>query len=243
MIYLTGDTHGEQDVEKLNSRRFPLQKELTRSDYLIICGDFGAVWDGSSRDLWWQTWHEKKPYTTLFVDGNHENHPLFNQYPVENWMGGKIHRIRENVLHLMRGQVYTLEGKRFFTFGGAPSHDLWARKIGVSWWPEEVASPEEIQEARQNLDRVGWQVDYVVTHTLSQRMIWEDLSQVMPLSLIENPTETFLNEVEQRLERKWWFAGHFHRDLYISRLRTYLLFQRVVALTEGFPTVNLPREG
>jgi hypothetical protein len=47
-----------------------------------------------------------------------------NAYPVEEWHGGKVHKIRPSVIHLMRGQVYELQGKKFFTFGGAQSHDI-----------------------------------------------------------------------------------------------------------------------
>ncbi|MCD8190254.1 MAG: hypothetical protein LUD78_08575 [Clostridiales bacterium] len=41
MIYLTGDIHGGLDITKLSNRQFPEGKTLTRSDYVIICGDFG----------------------------------------------------------------------------------------------------------------------------------------------------------------------------------------------------------
>ena len=70
---------------------------LTPKDYLIILGDFGGIWDGSIWDDELLDWYEKQPYTVLFVDGNHENHYLLNKYPVEDWCGGKIHRIRQNV--------------------------------------------------------------------------------------------------------------------------------------------------
>jgi len=43
MIFITGDTHIPIDVQKLNDKSFPKQKELTERDYLIICGDFGGV--------------------------------------------------------------------------------------------------------------------------------------------------------------------------------------------------------
>ncbi|MDD6032499.1 MAG: metallophosphoesterase [Oscillospiraceae bacterium] len=242
MIYFTGDTHGHIDTGKLSGRAFPLQKRLTREDFLIICGDFGCIWDGGSRDKWWLDWYQRKNFTTLFVDGNHENHPLLNRYPVEMWNGGKVHRIRKNILHLMRGQVYNIDGQTLFTFGGAPSHDLWARKLGVSWWPEEVASEAEIAEARANLDRVGWKVDYIVTHTVSARMIREELTQLMPLDIILNPTEDFLSEVEEKAEWKMWFAGHFHRDMIIWRRNTCLLYQKVRALTDELTAVNDPRK-
>ena len=41
-IYVTGDIHSEPD--RFNMENFPEQKELTRDDYMIICGDFGLVW-------------------------------------------------------------------------------------------------------------------------------------------------------------------------------------------------------
>ena len=63
MIYLTGDTHGDIDIGKRTTRNWPLQKELTRDDYLIICGDFGAVWSGDREDDYLLKWHENKTYT------------------------------------------------------------------------------------------------------------------------------------------------------------------------------------
>ena len=50
MIYITGDTHIPVDIQKLSTKRFPEQKEMTKSDYVIICGDFGGVWDGSNEE-------------------------------------------------------------------------------------------------------------------------------------------------------------------------------------------------
>ena len=43
MIYLTGDTHGGIDVRKLLDKKF--LKRVKEGDYLIICGDFGFIWD------------------------------------------------------------------------------------------------------------------------------------------------------------------------------------------------------
>jgi hypothetical protein len=52
MIYITGDTHGMIDWEKLNTTEFPEQKSLTRDDYVIVVGDFGGVWDGDIRSCY-----------------------------------------------------------------------------------------------------------------------------------------------------------------------------------------------
>ena len=43
MIYITGDCHG--NFERFNASIFPEQNEMTKADCIIICGDFGGVWN------------------------------------------------------------------------------------------------------------------------------------------------------------------------------------------------------
>lgn len=112
MVHITGDTHGEIDSHKLTVKNFPQQKLMTKSDSLIVCGDFGCVWDGSKNDKYWQKWYEGKPFTTLFVDGNHENHKMLAEFPIENRFDGRVHQIQPSVLHLMRGEVFEIDGAR-----------------------------------------------------------------------------------------------------------------------------------
>ena len=45
MIYITGDCHG--NFERFNTDIFPEQLEMNKEDYVIICGDFGGIWDKS----------------------------------------------------------------------------------------------------------------------------------------------------------------------------------------------------
>ena len=42
MILITGDLHGEHDIQKFSVSCFPLQKQLSRKDYVIICGDLSG---------------------------------------------------------------------------------------------------------------------------------------------------------------------------------------------------------
>ncbi len=124
MIYVTGDIHGGFDIHKLSSKELrSAGLRIKKDDYVIVCGDFGLVWDNKPEERYWRKWFDEKPWTTLFVDGNHENFELLNTYSVEEWHGGRIHRISEKTIHLMRGNVFSLEGASFFTFGGAASHD------------------------------------------------------------------------------------------------------------------------
>ena len=121
-IFITGDTHG--DFTRFKKSIFYEQAELTKDDCVIITGDFGGIWDGGAEERHWLDWLEAKPFTTLFVSGNHENFDLLAEFPTEDWHGGKVQCIRPSVIHLMRGQIYDIQGKTFFTMGGASSHDI-----------------------------------------------------------------------------------------------------------------------
>lgn len=206
-IYVTGDTHGTNDFHKLSTEAFPVQTLLSRDDYVIICGDFGGVWNGTRKDDWVLNWHNDKRYTTLFIDGNHENFDALERFPIEEWNGGKIRRIRPNVLHLMRGQVFTFYGIKIFTFGGALSIDKMYRQAHISWWPQELPSKAEIDEAMDNLEKHDFTVDLVLTHTAPTR-----ISKQLTEYQIEDPTTRILDEFDLRLTFKRWYFGHFHID-------------------------------
>lgn len=213
MIFITGDTHGGEslDSRKINTKNWPEQKQCTKTDTLIITGDFGYIWDGTKSDQCWLDKLNEKKLTVCFVDGNHENFRILNQYPIVEWKGGRVHQIRESVFHLMRGETYTIEGKTFFVLGGADSHDKQYRILGSSWWPEEIPSKEELMHARQTLDRINWKVDYILTHTCPSK-------QVMTLGF-QPPQHTFqrfLDEMACRMEFKHWYFGHFHRDVVLD---------------------------
>lgn len=127
-IYVTGDTHGK--ATRFSAHKWKFGKTLSRGDIVIVAGDFGFVWDGSKTDSYWLDWFESKPWTTCFIDGNHENHDLLSRYPVFTWNQGDVHVVRPHVLHLMRGEVYSIDGTTIFTMGGASSHDMEFRKEG-----------------------------------------------------------------------------------------------------------------
>jgi len=128
-VWITGDTH--QEVKRFNTRNFPEQLEFPEdnkdANIVIVAGDFGLIWKWDGEDAnerYWLDWLESKPFTTVFVDGNHECFPRLNEFPVTEWHGGRVHEIRRNVFHLMRGEIYSIEDRTFFAFGGAASHDM-----------------------------------------------------------------------------------------------------------------------
>lgn len=238
MIYITGDTHGMNDTSKLFPGSFPDGKRLTRDDYVIITGDFGSIWYGDDRDDLRLEFYEEKKYTVLFVDGNHENFEALNRYPVQAWHGGNIHRIRDNIIHLMRGQVYELDGNTFFTFGGGISIDKANRIPYSSWWPEEEPSVKEIHEALDNLEKHNFRVDYIITHAAPETIMRDELCKIKPMQKLDCPTERFLNDIYLRTDFKMWFCGHYHIDVWVHSSKLQVLYNNIIKLAPGYPIAS-----
>ena len=229
-IFVTGDIHriAEYGACRFSSRSWPRGRELTRDDMVIVAGDFGFVWNGSNTDRYWLDWFESKPWTTCFVDGNHENHQLLSELPVRKWHGGRVHMVRPHVLHLMRGEVFDIAGTRLLAMGGAASNDIELRREGVNWWPQELPGDDEMDRCRAALDRVGWSVDYVVTHE-APASIAEGLCQERRREFANDRLQRFLSELDARLQFRAWFFGHYHGDEWRDP-RHRLVYHDIVAL-------------
>jgi DNA repair exonuclease SbcCD nuclease subunit len=212
MIWVTGDTHIPLDIKKLNTNNFPEQKMMTKNDYLIICGDFGGVWYSQDckdfkSDLYWQKWLRDKTFTTLFVDGNHENHQLLTKLPQENKFGGIVGKVIDGVYHLKRGEIYTIEDKTFFCFGGASSHDKEHRIEGISWWREELPTMSEMNNGLDNLDKFDNKVNYIISHCCSSK-IQSEISKYYETDCLTK----YFDEIENKVKFDKWFFGHYHED-------------------------------
>ncbi|MBQ9057980.1 MAG: metallophosphoesterase [Atopobiaceae bacterium] len=232
-IYVTGDLHGSAQIHRFSTKNFPLGTTLTKDDYIIVVGDFGLVWCDSAEELWWRDWLENRPWTTLFIDGNHENHAALAEFPERRWNGGRIHELSPSVLHLMRGQVFELDGQRIFTMGGATSIDRKARVEGVSWWKEELPTQAELEEAHVSLDACDWKVDYVLTHCCASSL----LRRVYPDGNIwQGPDELtdWLDILEHHLSFKLWYFGHHHKDMALEPAHR-LIYHDIVRLGETHP--------
>ena len=230
MIFITGDKHGSYQLSDLDSTNWPEgHLNLTKNDYLIIAGDFGGVFHGGERDKAVLDFYESQPWTTLFVDGNHENFDLLSHFPVSRWKGGNVQYIRPSILHLMRGQIYTIEEKNFFTMGGAVSMDKgFMREDGFYWWKEELPSWEEYLEADENLAAHNNKVDYIITHTCSARLYYRFAVRDYLYYFGDGLTEYF-NDLEKRITFKHWYFGHHHQDIEIDDNHT-MLCRKVVKI-------------
>lgn len=256
-IWVTGDIHGKP--ERLGVHSFFEQKEFSGNkdeNVVIILGDFGLVWERDEEGVserWWLKWLEDKPFTTVFVDGNHENHIRLATYPIKEWNGGKVHEIRPHVLHLIRGEVYTIQEKKFFAFGSASSHDIqdgildpddfdnykdfiktwkkWDNEYrmfrikGITWWEEELPSEEEMQNGIKNLEKHNWKVDYVITHSPPASVI-----ALLGHGLYEQDILTkYLEDIRSKLDYKKHFMGHMHLNQALND-KDILLYEQIIRI-------------
>lgn len=223
MIYVTGDTHQNINIKKLTIDFFPEQKFMTKNDYVIICGDFGCVWNGSNSDKYWQRWFDNKNFTTLFVDGNHENFNLIKQYPISEWNGGKVQFITPSIIHLMRGEIYNIDGYSFFAMGGASSHDIEFRTENVSWWKDELPNDQEYENAFKNLEKHNNKIDFIISHCCS-----DNVQNMINSNYVHDKLTNFFKIIDETVEFKKWFFGHYHVDKDFGKYRC--LFEDVIKI-------------
>lgn len=220
MIYVTGDTHG--DIDRFDA---PALKKLGKEDILIICGDFGFIWDNSRHEKANLNKLNSKKYIIAFVDGCHENFDLLENYPVADWCGGKVHVIRDNILHLMRGQVFDIQGKRIFTFGGGHSQDYDFRRDSSHWWERERPNRTEILEAIRNLNSVNNKIDYIITHEPPASL--KDCLRVDVFQRLE--AHAFFEDIMKVCKYEKWFFGKTHEDRHIP-IKFYSVFDNIIPL-------------
>lgn len=244
--FVCGDIHGRYDIDKLvrferNARRNGL--ELTKQDNVIICGDYGGLWNykptgqtinSNPFDDCWTTdelslleMYNNFPWTTLFVDGNHENFDRLETYDIEEWNGGEVQKISDSVIHLMRGEVYEINGDTIFTFGGAMSTDRGPaygdtdEVIHKYWWPQEICTCDEQDNAYYNLRRYNDKVDYIITHDCPMGV---NNFKTYRISSVSN----YLEQLRQTIDFKHWYCGHMHFDDDFGKIS--VLYNHVVPL-------------
>lgn len=204
-IGITGDIHGDLSLKRI-------KKAIEKGyDLLIVVGDFGYVWDNSKEELKTLEIIENIPITILFIDGNHENFNLLKEYPISKWNGGNVRFIRKNIIHLLRGEVFNINDKKYFTFGGAKSVDRFMRTENVDFWEEEMPNLEEMNKGISNLEINENKVDYVLTHTCSSEM----LKKVVNYPEDDDLTR-YLQFIKDNIEFNKWYFGHMHLNYNID---------------------------
>lgn len=233
-IYITGDTHG--DFKRFTKKKLKeLPFKLTENDHIIVCGDLGLLWEYNKTLDYNLKWLSSLPFKLLWIQGNHENYNMIEDFPLEEWAGGKVrHIVKDKIILLERGQVFTIENKTFFTFGGAESHDIrdgildkadtdfkkkklaakerggYFRILDETWWKQELPTQEELETGLNSLKSIGYKVDYIITHCAPTKA--QDILNISQERKENNILTHYFNNLEKEVRFKEWYFGHYHQD-------------------------------
>lgn len=214
-IFLTGDAHGE--VNKITTLVSKIDNP-TKDDILIILGDFGMIWNSESLSISKLISLGELPITIAFLDGNHENFPLIEQFenPIRwncGWAGG----LPGNIIHLYRGEIYEIGNKKIGVCGGADSYDKFRRTEGLNWWSTETITNMDIERFKINLIPYKDKIDLVLSHDAPADII-PAVKLYAGISDRGTITESQrqLNKIKQLAEFNKWYFGHWHIDKIID---------------------------
>lgn len=223
MIYITGDTHNSIDMSNVSGKHIKFCCKKLRVNYkaistVIILGDFGLPWyecpvdengihptDPTEKYL--LKWYKNKPFTIFAIMGNHDNYDMIEKLPEVEMFGNKVLKVCDNVFYLKRGEVYTIEDKKFLVLGGAMSDDKDWRTPHESWWKQEEWSEAEKEACIEMIKQYGCNFDYVLSHTGTTRGI-----TAFNTSAIKDSTVAFNDKLDSMISYKKWFFGHLHTD-------------------------------
>lgn len=227
MILITGDIHGQ--CKRLNN----IFKKIKQTDVIIQLGDLGLIWTKENKIQldYIQKKHPNKEL--LWIDGNHQNFArLYSDYQVIQRYGSPVHKIRNNIYHLMRGYIYTIQQKTFFCFGGGISIDKQWRTPYISWWPQQMPNSFEYETGLDSLQKVNYNVDYILTHS-APHSLYKNLENVIKnfhKLQIQDSLSKYLDVVMQNCTFRKWFIGHYHIDSFIIRKKYCFLYEGEIFL-------------
>ncbi len=212
--FVIGDIHSQG--EYFSGKNFPEGKTLTEEDVVFQLGDWGLMWSvpATKEEMYWLNFIAGKPFTTVVLLGNHDNHQLVWDLPLEEKFGGWMyadHRKEGTIWYMKTGEVYTINNKTFIGVHGALSIDRAYRIEGESWWATEQLTKADEDNVLDNLDRIDWKVDYLLSHTCPDSVMMAFLDS--PNSpKFHDPVSKFLEFIANKLEFDECHFGHFHNS-------------------------------
>lgn len=215
MVYLLSDLHGD-----LNLSGF--QKYLMdagEDDLLILLGDICLKFEETEENRIFTDSFLASKKRIAIVDGNHENFAFLNSFPEEEWNGGIVGRLTENIVHLKRGNVYNIDGKTYFVFGGCKSSSRW-QEMGL-WYPGDEASEDELQFAYENIKKHNYKFDYILTHKYEQ---------IPPRGTVSVRLMELTKYIEENVAYGKWYSGHWHKNETIDEKHA-LVYDTLLATT------------
>ena len=214
MIYLISDVHEDINFPGLEE----YLEKATDDDLLIILGDVGLNFQDTEENRKFTEQFLSLEKNIAFIDGNHDNFEYYNSFPEEEWKGGIVGRISENIVHLKRGNVFEFEGKTFFVFGGCKSSPKW-KEAGL-WHFGEEPDDEQLATAYSSLKKHNLQVDYILTHKYEQTPERGTVSEKL---------KELTQFIDENVKFNKWFSGHWHKESEIDEKHS-VIFEKLYAV-------------
>jgi 3-oxoacid CoA-transferase subunit A len=227
MVYITGDIHGSlEPIYDMFAKYHP-----NKDDIIVILGDVGVNYTGTLQDIGIKRAMSKLGPTFFCIHGNHENRPQnIASYEEKEWNGGRVMYEEDfpNLLFPIDGGIFDIEGKKCIVIGGAYSVDKFYRlRNGYRWWPDEQPSPKIKEYVEKQLSEN--KIDVVFSHTCPAKYIpTECFLSGIDQSRVDNSTEEWLDTIEDKIQYKAWYLGHWHTDKRIDKM--HFLFHSVEVL-------------
>lgn len=203
-LMLVGDTHGNEG---------PLSHKIQIAanmgvEHIFQVGDFG-LWPGMGGTVFLDEVNRvanNVGVNVWAIGGNHED---WDQW--EAWLkmpnlprANGFTAVRSHIWLSHKVNFFKFANKRFGVAGGAVSIDKMWRKPGVSWWPNEQLSDDELASI---LSYGGPDIDYLLTHDASDHTDWG-------FHLVPDPDSAAhrrkIDAVINHLRPKVHFHGHMH---------------------------------
>ncbi|MDO4555558.1 MAG: metallophosphoesterase [Lachnospiraceae bacterium] len=227
--YMTGDTHG--GFSRIED--FCFKHNTTKDDVLIILGDAGINYLGV-RDIELKRKLASLPITLFCIHGNHEQRPeSLPYYHLTQWQDGNVYieDAYPNLLFAKDGEIYNFNGHKTIVIGGAYSVDKDIRIANHwGWWENEQPSEEIKAYTEAQLEKNDWTIDMVFTHTVPLK--YEPVECFLPgidQSRVDKTTEIWLDTIENKLNYKKWYAGHYHTEKKVSS-QFEILFENYIEI-------------
>ncbi len=234
MTYLTGDTHGDfRRYSEFNDRTKPGEE-----DVMIVLGDAGLNYFGDERDAMRKAFVNYFPFTTFCLHGNHEMRPWdVPGMQMKQYRGGDVwyEPAFPRIVYAKDGEVYDFDGYQCIVIGGAYSVDKYTRLArGWRWFENEQPSEAIKREVENKLDSLGRRVDVILSHTcpLKYEPIETFLGGIDQRS-VDTSTEAWLDTIEESVDYRKWYCGHFHTSKKTHRLQFMFMDIDVMSIGTG----------
>ena len=199
MIYLVAGNDPNQNIQQL---RFLSTFNLTRSDFVIVLGNLGFQYKEA------MGYYKTMPYTILFLEGLYDDTRLLYSYETTTWVGGKVHRLCDNVYHLIRCNLFTLNGKTLFVVGGDVTCTSKKLQINSDYYSKEAPSKQELEDAVKLLLDCNYTVDYILTTIPDSKtmLLFESNQQPSDLS-------NWLYDLSNKAVFDRWYFGQYPESI------------------------------